>query len=66
MAEKNQIKLVEITEPLISIQNDDATYFEHLVEIDAGKLAHYKQMQHDFQRMQNELLELIEKNKTAI
>ena len=61
MAKKNQIKLVEITEPIFSIQNDEATLFDHLVSIDEMKLEHYKQIQRDFQRMQSELLELIEK-----
>lgn len=61
MAEKKQVKLVEITEQIISIQNDDATLSDHLVKIDARKLEHYKQIQRDFQRMQNELLDLIEK-----
>ena len=59
MAEKIQVKLVEISETTVSIQNQDATLFDHLVQIDQEKLDHYKQIQRDFIRMQNELLGLI-------
>jgi hypothetical protein len=62
MAEKIQVKLIEITEVSISIQNQDATLFDYLVEIDRAKLEHYKQIQRDFVRMQNELLDLIKQN----
>ncbi len=62
MAEKIQVKLVGISEATLSIQNQDATLFDHLVQIDAEKLEHYKQIQRDFARMQNELLHLIEQS----
>ena len=63
MGEKVQVKLVEISERIISIQDINATFCEHLITIDASKLEHYKQIQRDFQRMQSELLDLIEENK---
>ena len=62
MAQKIQVKLVEISESAISIQNQDATLFDHLVEIDQEKLDRYKQIQRDFIRMQNELNDLIKKS----
>ena len=61
MSEENQVKLVEITEQIISIQNADATLYEYLVEIDKTKLERFKQIQSDFQKMQNELSDLINK-----
>jgi hypothetical protein len=59
MAEKIEVKLVEISEATISIQNQDATLFDHVVRIDQEKLDRYKQIQRDFVRMQNELFDLI-------
>ena len=59
MSKKIQVKLVEVSELVISIQNQDATLFDHIIQIDQDKLAHYKQIQRDFARMQNELLDLI-------
>jgi hypothetical protein len=54
-----KVKLVEISETVISIQNQDATFYEHLVTLDEEKLEAYKTIQRDFQKMQNELLDLI-------
>lgn len=65
MAEKIEVKLVEISEAIISIQNQDATLFDYLVQIDWEKLEHYRQIQRDFVRMQNELLDLIEQSKRS-
>ena len=62
MAEKIQVKLVEISETTVSIRNQDATLFDHVVHMDQEKLDHYKQIQRDFIRMQNELLGLIQKS----
>ena len=59
MAEKVQVKLAEISETVVSIQNQDATLFDHLIEIDEEKSERYRRLQRDFQRMQNELLDLI-------
>ena len=56
---KVQVKLVEISETVISIQNQNATFYEHLVNLDEQKLESYKAIQRDFQKMQNELLDLI-------
>ena len=61
MSETTKVKLVEITEQIISIQNADATLYEHLIEIDAAKLERFKQIQNDFLKMQNELSDLINK-----
>jgi hypothetical protein len=54
-----QIKLVEISETIISIQNQDATFYEHLVTLDEHKLEAYKAIQRDFEKMQKELLDLV-------
>jgi hypothetical protein len=59
MRQEITVKIVEISEQILSIQNESATLFDHLVTIDEQKLEHYKQIQRDFQRMQNELLDLI-------
>jgi hypothetical protein len=56
-----QVKLVEISETIISIQNQDASLYEHLVILDEGKLEAYKAIQRDFEKMQNELLELVDR-----
>ncbi len=56
-----KVKLVEISETVISIQNQDASLYEHLVTLDERKLEAYKAIQRDFEKMQNELLDLIEK-----
>jgi hypothetical protein len=55
-----KVKLVEISETVVSIQTSDATLFDHLVKLDERKLEHYRQIQRDFARMQNELLDLID------
>jgi hypothetical protein len=57
--EKVEVKLVEISETIISIQNQDATFYEHLVVLDKQKLETYRSIQRDFQQMQNELQDLI-------
>jgi hypothetical protein len=57
-----KVKLVEISEVVISIQNQDATVYEHLVTLDERKLEAYQAIQRDFAKMQNELLELIDQN----
>lgn len=54
-----KVKLVEISETIISIQNQDATFYEHLVNLDERQLETYKAIQRDFEKMQNELLDLI-------
>lgn len=54
-----KVKLVEISETIISIQNEDATFYEHLVTLDEHRLESYKTIQRDFQQMQNELQDLI-------
>jgi hypothetical protein len=59
MAEQTEVRLVEVYEQVISIQKNDATLFDHLVKIDEGKLEHFKQIQRDFMKMQNELRSLI-------
>ena len=59
MTEEIQVKLVEVTEVVVSIQNQDATLFDYLVEIDKAKFERFKQIQSDFQKMQNELFALI-------
>ena len=62
MGEEVHAKLVEFSENIISLQHSDATYFDHLVKIDAEKLEQYRQIQREFQRMQNELQDLIKEN----
>lgn len=59
MPKEIEVKLVEISEQCLSIQNRDATLYDHLVKLDEGKLERYKQIQRDFMRMQNELQEMI-------
>ena len=62
MTQEIEVKLAEISEQFLSIQNSDATLYDYLVKIDAAKLEEYRQIQRDFARMQNELLDLIEKD----
>ena len=58
MAKISSVKSVEITERIVSIQNEDAP-FDHLIEIDSEKSEEYKNIQRDFMRMQSELDKLI-------
>ena len=61
MAEEIEIKLVELDEQIISIQNREATFFDHLVKFEKEKLEEFQKIQSDFMKMQNELRSLIEK-----
>lgn len=61
MPKEIEVKLAEISEQCLSIQNRDATLYDHLVILDEGKLERFKQIQRDFMRMQNELQEMIKK-----
>ncbi len=56
-----EVKLAEISEQFISIQNPDATFYDHLVKMDAAKLEEFRRIQTEYARMQSELLDLIER-----
>lgn len=59
MANTVEIKLAEISEPFISIQNEDATLFDYLLEIEPEEFENYKRIQSEFIKMQKKLQELI-------
>lgn len=63
MPNQIEVKLAEITEKCLSIQNRDATLSDYVIKLDEGKLERFKQIQRDFMRMQSELQELIKDKK---